>query len=404
MLKRGRVPKVTGGLINSPLLVPYTKENPADRVDPYTGEPYQREQKSFGGVLFQQLAKRGATRGAKETTETVLPKAEPLNPKEIPLLPLKYTQKRILADDDFVGIPAHHGTAYDFEKFTTDFLKSGEGAMGYGKGLYFAENLDIAKMYREQVSSQVIKRELAQEYDDLIVKAEQVYKSGKTASEAARLEKTYLDQAAAKLKQLKELEDGKPKKSSLPVKQGKLYDVNLKTTKTHLLDWDMKMSSQSSGVLNAAEIALDRLTPTELELFINQFGKYPSWTKLDKAGKLDLDQFRSDARVALEEITGGEFVAGMNRIFNIEKFSSPTAAKPINPKKVYIEDLLKAEGVQGIKFLDGLSRKAGSKKGRNYVVFDARIIEIAKKYGISIPAAGKMLMEMDDEDKKQENT
>ena len=403
MLKRGRVPKVTGGLINSPLLVPYTKEDPADRVDPYTGEPYQREQKSLGGVLFQQLAKRGATRGAKETTETVLPKAEPLNPKEIPLLPLKYTQKRILADDDFVGIPAHHGTAYDFEKFTTDFLKSGEGAMGYGKGLYFAENLDIAKMYREQVSSQVTRRELAQEYDDLIVKAEQVYKSGKTASEAARLEKTYLDQAAAKLKQLKELEDGKPKKSSLPVKQGKLYDVNLKTTKTHLLDWDMKMSSQSSGVINAAEIALDRLTPTELELFINQFGKYPSWTKLDKAGKMDLDQFRSDARVALEEITGGEFVAGMNRIFNIEKFSSPTATKPINPKKVYIEDLLKAEGVQGIKFLDGLSRKAGSKKGRNYVVFDARIIEIAKKYGISIPAAGKMLMEMDGEGKKQEN-
>ena len=408
MLKRGRVPKVTGGLINSPLLVPYTKENPADRVDPYTGEPYQREQKSFGGVLFQQLAKRGATRGAKEATETVLPKAEPLNPKEIPLLPLKYTQKRILADDDFVGIPAHHGTAYDFEKFTTDFLKSGEGAMGYGKGLYFAENLDIAKMYREQVSSRVLSRELAQEYHDLIFKAEKVHKSGQASeislSEAARLEKTYLDQAAAKLKQLKELDNGKPKKSSLPVKQGKLYDVNLKTTKTHLLDWDMKMSSQSSGVINAAEIALDRLTPTELELFINQFGKYPSWTKLDKAGKLDLDQFRSDARVALEEITGGEFVAGMNRIFDIEKFSSPTATKPINPKKVYIEDLLKAEGVQGIKFLDGLSRKSGSKKGRNYVVFDARIIEIAKKYGISIPAAGKMLMEMDDADKKQETT
>jgi hypothetical protein len=383
MLKRGRVPKVTGGLINSPFLVPYT------------GEPYQREQKSFGGILVQQLGKQAAAKGVKEIIPT------PLNPKEIPLLPLKYTQKRILADDDFVGIPAHHGTAYDFEKFTTDFLKSGEGAMGYGKGLYFAENLDIAKMYKETVSLQVTRRELQKEYDDLIVNAEQVYKSGKTASEAARLEKTYLDQAAAKLKQLKELGDGKPKKASLPIKQGKLYDVNLKTTKTHLLDWDMKMSSQSSGVINAAEIALDRLTPTELELFINKFSRYPSFTKVDKAGRMDYDQLRSDARVALEELTGGDFISGMNRIFNIEKFTSPTATKPINTKKVYVEDLLKEEGVQGIKFLDGLSRKPGGKKGRNYVIFDARIIEISKKYGISIPAAGKMLMEMDDEDKSQ---
>ena len=383
MLKRGRVPKVEGGLVDSPFLVPYT------------GEPYQREQKSFGGILIQQLGKRAAAKGVKEIIPT------PLNPKEIPLLPLKYTQKRILADDDFVGIPAHHGTAYDFEKFTTDFLKSGEGAMGYGKGLYFAENLDIAKMYKETVSLQVTRRELQKEYDDFLDEALLAYKNGKTPEEAVRLEKVYLDKATAKLKQLKELGDGKPKKASLPIKQGKLYDVNLKTTKTHLLDWDMKMSSQSSGVINAAEIALDRLTPTELELFINKFSRYPSFTKVDKAGRMDYDQLRSDARVALEELTGGDFISGMNRIFSIEKFTSPTATKPINTKKVYVEDLLKEEGVQGIKFLDGLSRKSGGKKGRNYVIFDARIIEISKKYGISIPAAGKMLMEMDDEDKSQ---
>ena len=35
-----RLPKVTGGLVEGTEDVPYTEEDPADRVNPYTGESY----------------------------------------------------------------------------------------------------------------------------------------------------------------------------------------------------------------------------------------------------------------------------------------------------------------------------------------------------------------------------
>ena len=47
-LKSGRLPKSIGGLIEGEEEVPYTKENPADRVDPFTGEPYSEQANRIG--------------------------------------------------------------------------------------------------------------------------------------------------------------------------------------------------------------------------------------------------------------------------------------------------------------------------------------------------------------------
>jgi len=46
MKERGRNSK--GGFIEGPDVVPSTKEDPADRVDPFTGEPYQEQMKRLG--------------------------------------------------------------------------------------------------------------------------------------------------------------------------------------------------------------------------------------------------------------------------------------------------------------------------------------------------------------------
>ena len=61
--------------------------------------------------------------------------------------------------------------------------------------------------------------------------------------------------------------------------------------------------------------------------------------------------------------------------------------KVISSDKKYVEDILEKSGVMGIKYNDGFTRKRKGKKNKNYVIFDARIIEISKKYGIAIPAA-----------------
>ena len=395
LIKSGRVPNASGGLIEGEFLVPYTKEDPADRIDPLTGEPYNREQRNIGGLLLRQLSKRGAARGTQEVVDEPIQTTKPLKPAEIPLLPLKYTQKKLLADENFKGFPAYHGTAHNFDEFTTDFLKSGEGVMAYGKGLYFAESKDIAKTYRTNVSKIKGLEKLNMEYKALIDEAEKAYKAGDNIRRQQLLLKA-ID---------KDKELDKFKNTKISKKAGSLYDVNIKTTKTHLLNWDKKMQSQSSGVITAAEIALERLTTEQLEKFINRFSRYPSFTRDSMA--MERAQLLSDAKVALQDITGDEFVNAYNKIVNnipIRVVASRSEVdKTLNPNRIFVEDTLKDEGVQGIKYNDGFSRKKDGKKTKNYVIFDARIIEIAKKYGIPIPAAGNLLMEMDNSNLSEED-
>jgi GH24 family phage-related lysozyme (muramidase) len=54
-----RMRKVVGGLVEGKDTVPYTKEDPADRVNPYTGKPYQKQMDRLGfdkgGVVDDEL-------------------------------------------------------------------------------------------------------------------------------------------------------------------------------------------------------------------------------------------------------------------------------------------------------------------------------------------------------------
>ena len=49
-----RLNKVEGGLVEGKDDVPYTKENPADRVDPFTGQPYSAQVEELGLDVFQE--------------------------------------------------------------------------------------------------------------------------------------------------------------------------------------------------------------------------------------------------------------------------------------------------------------------------------------------------------------
>jgi hypothetical protein len=46
------------------------------------------------------------------------------------------------------GIRAYHGSPYDFERFSTQNIGTGEGAQAYGHGLYFAESEPTALSYK----------------------------------------------------------------------------------------------------------------------------------------------------------------------------------------------------------------------------------------------------------------
>ena len=50
------------------------------------------------------------------------------------------------------AIKAFHGSPHKFNKFDMSKLGTGEGAQAYGNGLYFADNIDVAKGYSEMVN------------------------------------------------------------------------------------------------------------------------------------------------------------------------------------------------------------------------------------------------------------
>jgi hypothetical protein len=50
------------------------------------------------------------------------------------------------------AFPAWHGSPHDFVEFKLDKIGTGEGAQAYGQGLYFAQNPEVAKSYRETLT------------------------------------------------------------------------------------------------------------------------------------------------------------------------------------------------------------------------------------------------------------
>jgi hypothetical protein len=229
------------------------------------------------------------------------------------------------------GVRAFHGSPYDFERFDTSRIGSGEGAQAYGHGLYFAEKEGTARSYRDQLATAQTPEETAAWYlhdaggDRNAAIAQMTDHAvnggiGATADQAANIR--------GGLQLLKSGADITPRAP------GKMYEVNIRADPEQFLHWDKPLSEQSQYVQDAIKRA--GLKPTEPEL--GSFGGVP--------------------------------VRGAPRWAD-----TPEAALA----------LLNA-GIPGIRYLDQGSRGTGQGT-HNYVVFDANIIDILRKYGL----AGLML-------------
>ena len=290
------------------------------------------------------------------------------------------------------GIKAYHGSPVDFDEFSTDFLKTGEGVNAYGKGLYFTETEGIAKSYKSNLSRQKEMREIykenekiKEEYNKIVYKdpsAPGFYSNlkSKLSKEEQKKADSLLFESRKKLQQIADLEDYVAEPSMFP---GRMYQVNIQAKRKELFDWDKTIGKQDASIQDAILKVLKQLSDKELKAFIDDTARYPSWTKDGLGGR---NQLITDALVAAQDITGEVFLKTVNKFSR----SMGTGEKNI------VEDILLKEGVPGIRYNDGFTRGKAGKKNKNYVIFDARIIDISKKYGITIPAAGKLLMEMDE--------
>jgi hypothetical protein len=218
-------------------------------------------------------------------------------------------------------IKAYHGSPHDFDKFSLDRIGTGEGAQAYGHGLYFAENEDVAKGYRDTL---------------------------------ARTKGTPQERARAQLDNFR----GDRQKAidwfehNLAAERGKVYPDT---------DW-LAQNDEVLAYLKRGEIAPQAGRMYEVAIHADP-ERFLDWDKplIDQGANLQ-------AALAKLGVTGESALRG-------------NTGKDIAPNYPESTANLREAGIPGIKYLDAGSRSSGD-GSRNYVVFDDNVIEILRKYGL----------------------
>ena len=251
------------------------------------------------------------------------------------------------------GLTVYHGSPHKFDKFDMSKIGTGEGAQAYGHGLYFAESPGVAKTYQttltmdrgfdyggksgltRQEVQDLANKEFGSKYadgvtlpsgvadrvmDDIVYggtgRLPRTYKPG---SERAKIYETI-------------------KNNIRHTDEGAFYKVDIPDEAIpKMLDWDKPLSQQSEFVQS---------------IIARKYGV--SLDNYRKMMKLDPDKF---------DKTGKEMV------------SSYRGAQPDE-----VTSDLFANGIPGIRYLDGGSRNAGQGT-YNYVVFDDALPTILERNG-----------------------
>ena len=344
------------------------------------------------------------------------------------------------------GIDAFHGSPYDFDKFSMDAIGTGEGAQAYGHGLYFADSEDVARAYRDDLTasrSEFVDPTLLKDYEigqgagDLRyqlydketgyldtdmpsfrteAEAEQFLQEGRLTGDLGfsriknNLQQQLLDsgydfdvaEEAADRVALGMLEGGDRKsyanflranadvvdeegnvipenvrKATIDAldrseeievirPQGRIYQVDINASPDELLDFDIPLKEQQKAEQAFKSIAFDEVQRID-DPVLNELFSRPEDITYDNLGPL------------FETSKGGQAY---------KTFAETNAAGG----RENLSQKLKEKGIKGIRYKDGFSR---NKEGGsyNYVIFDDRLIEISKKYGIPIPTAAILLSE-----------
>lgn len=245
------------------------------------------------------------------------------------------------AGDEFGGIKAYHGSPHDFDQFSMDHIGAGEGAQVYGHGLYFAENPEVARAYQTALTKPHMggvvvdgaRRatpagggSIEDEVIRRLAKEMRMYATdnpGRSLVDDGYLPDT-LDRIADNVPGSGDFVSSLRGSDVQWRPQGRMYEVNINADPDDFLDWDKPLREQPDAMARLREGGFDTRDTSVRPPFY---------------GFKDDDTIRS-ARDA---------------------------------------------GIPGIKYLDQGSR--GAAEGtRNYVVFDDRLIEIVKKYGIAVAA------------------
>ena len=273
------------------------------------------------------------------------------------------------------GIRAFHGSPHSFDKFSLDKIGTGEGAQAYGHGLYFADNESVALSYRDALKL----NGYSSSGETDVLKA-----AGLTDSDLRQLD-PFLATGGDPETIVRDFTNWTGKKPTPELKRaitqiseqrpkGSMYEVNIRANPDDFLDWDKPLSEQSetakTALVKAGLVDFEKnIGPTNGGI-IRDLG----WTK------------------KVDKLSGQELYKNLTEREFLNATQINTTARKAAERDV--GSALQSAGIPGIKYLDAGSRGAGD-GSRNYVVFDEKLIDIVRKYGLaSAIGAGIISKEM----------
>lgn len=295
-----------------------------------------------------------------------------------------WTQHPDLKPADYEFVKQHELGAFDSSKIGT-----GEGAQAYGHGLYFAEQKITAESYQGLAKgwhidgSQPRLRSDVEDYaadyangqprlgpyyevsnpDGLLLqKVRELEQSGEPVREAALKEidekiKELDDLALAGsdtsdrllgLKDLRKLVEEEDL-SKFKYEKGSLYEVKIKAKQEEFLELDDVIGDQDQPLV-------ERIFDSNPKL---------------KGLLEDAEDYYTPSG---ENATGYSVLRVLQETFEPQEYA----------------DILSNAGIKGFKYKDAQTRFSRKGATYNYVVFDDKIVDIAKKYGVSLFAAGSI--------------
>ena len=278
-------------------------------------------------------------------------------------------------------ITAYHGSGADFDKFDIKKINTGEGMQAFGRGLYFAEEELVGKEYQKALGTiikydgkTILKNDKGvgstgdRHLDDLII--QDLGDVDKGINRLQKMVDDYPDEPWWR----EDLELLKGAKNKVEVEStGKLYEAKLKVTPDELLDLDKPLNKQSKVV----QKKIDELLTKPLSEINPEFSRF--------------DTLEGDYLEMVREEFPEELSDAISRGYHGDEFR--TMLEEIVGYRGASE-ALESVGIKGNRYKDEFSR--GKEGGTsNFVIFDDRVIDISKKYGITIPMAGAMLMAED---------
>ena len=320
-------------------------------------------------------------------------------------------------------IEAWHGTPHSFDKFDISKIGTGEGAQAYGHGLYSADSRSVGEGYRNALSGkykykgvEYPKNNIANATNDKganevlaafagtngnIPEAKQVLRD--------RL-KRYKDLdeeigLGMKNENIPHMEDGIKRfdqilKDTEIETTGSLYKVEIDATPDELLDWDKPLSEQSDFIQGKFKEYKKESFEDELEQMQDYFNEHgPSGYGQDRFDRV-LDEAVNHGGYG-EEFGNSVWDELQDALpeYNTSRFMQQAESGSFDPsdtgEQFYrsiqsdamgdagtASDLLDAMNIKGIQYADGMSR--GAEGGtKNYVIFNDKIMKIAKKYGVA---------------------